>query len=86
MAAERAPVVSIGVPVYNGERFVQRALVSLLAQDFGDLEVVVSDNASTDCTPEICRGYAAAEHPLLPAGNQHRRGAELQPRVPPLQR
>ncbi len=59
-----APVVSIGVPVYNGERFVREALTSLLAQDFGDLEVVVSDNASTDGTEEICRDLARADHRL----------------------
>jgi glycosyltransferase involved in cell wall biosynthesis len=57
-------VVSIGVPVYNGERFVGEALTSLLAQDFGDIEVVVSDNASTDGTEEICRDLAASDRRL----------------------
>ena len=53
------PLVSIGVPVYNGEAFLERALDSLCAQDYEHLEIIVSDNASTDNTPKICR--AAAE-------------------------
>lgn len=48
-----APRVSVGIPVRNGERFVRRAIESVLAQDLEDLEVVVSDNASTDDTPSI---------------------------------
>jgi glycosyltransferase involved in cell wall biosynthesis len=51
------PLVSIGLPVYNGERFLPRALDSLLAQTFTDFELVISDNASTDKTSEICQAY-----------------------------
>ena len=51
------PRVSIGLPVYNGERFLSRALDSLLAQTFTDFELVISDNASTDKTKEICQAY-----------------------------
>lgn len=50
-------MVSIGLPVYNGERFIERALNSLLAQSFKDFELIISDNASTDCTEKICRKY-----------------------------
>jgi glycosyltransferase involved in cell wall biosynthesis len=46
------------MPVYNGERFLAEALDSILAQDFGDFELIISDNASTDATQEICEGYA----------------------------
>lgn len=52
------PVVSIGMPVYNGERFIRDALNSLLAQTFTDFELIISDNASTDATGSICRDYA----------------------------
>lgn len=52
------PVVSIGMPAYNGERYLRQALDSLLAQDYGNFELIISDNASTDTTPEICRAYA----------------------------
>ena len=57
----RAPIVSVGMPVYNGERFIEEALDSILAQSFDDFELVISDNASTDRTPEICRAYAAKD-------------------------
>jgi glycosyltransferase involved in cell wall biosynthesis len=53
-----SPVVSIGLPVYNGERYLVAALDSLLGQTFGEFELIVSDNASTDRTGEICREYA----------------------------
>lgn len=53
--------VSIGMPVYNGERYLRQALASLLAQDFTDFELIVSDDASTDATREICLEYAAKD-------------------------
>lgn len=55
------PPVTIGLPVYNGERYVAAALDSLLAQSFGDFALLISDNASTDRTAEICRDYAARD-------------------------
>jgi len=55
------PRVSIGMPVYNGEKFIRDALDSLLAQTFTDFELIISDNASTDDTEAICRGYAAKD-------------------------
>ncbi|MBM4423645.1 MAG: glycosyltransferase [Chloroflexi bacterium] len=51
------PLVSIGLPVYNGERFIRQALDSLLAQEYGNFELIVSDNASADRTGEICQQY-----------------------------
>lgn len=48
---------TIGIPVYNGSRFVAEAIEAALAQTYGDLEVVIADNASTDGTPAICRDY-----------------------------
>jgi glycosyltransferase involved in cell wall biosynthesis len=50
-------LVSIALPVYNGERFVGDAIESILSQDFTDFELVISDNASTDATSEICRRF-----------------------------
>jgi glycosyltransferase involved in cell wall biosynthesis len=52
------PRLSIGLPVFNGERFLRDSLDSLLAQSFADFELIISDNASTDGTAEICREYA----------------------------
>jgi glycosyltransferase involved in cell wall biosynthesis len=55
------PKVSVGLPVYNGARYVEAALASLAAQDFAAFEVVMCDNASTDATGEICRSFAARD-------------------------
>jgi glycosyltransferase involved in cell wall biosynthesis len=53
--------VSVGMPVYNGEAFLAEAIDGVLSQDFKDLELIISDNGSTDSTPEICARYAAAD-------------------------
>src|SRR5438105_6865480 len=55
------PMVSIGLPVYNGETYLPQVLDSVLAQSFSDFELIISDNASTDSTEMICRKYAAAD-------------------------
>lgn len=52
------PLVSIGMPVYNGEKYIKEALDSLLAQTFTDFELIISDNCSTDNTLKICKEYA----------------------------
>lgn len=53
-----SPAVSIGMPVFNGERLISQAIRSLLYQSFGDFELIISDNSSTDRTPDICKFYA----------------------------
>lgn len=50
--------ISIGVPVYNSEKFIRKKLDSLLEQTFTDFEVIISDNASTDLTSKICEEYS----------------------------
>jgi glycosyltransferase involved in cell wall biosynthesis len=55
------PLVSIGLPVRNGERTVGRAIRSVLEQDHAHLELVISDNASNDGTAEICRELARSD-------------------------
>ena len=57
MKDENQPLVSVGVPVFNGEKSLARALDSLLGQDYPNLEITISDNASTDATLEICKEY-----------------------------
>ncbi len=52
------PLVSIGFAVRNGALYLAQALDSILAQTFTDFEVIISDNASTDATEDICRKYA----------------------------
>lgn len=56
-AAGSEPTVSIGLAVFNGERYLREAIDSILAQTFTDFELIISDNASTDGTAEICREY-----------------------------
>ena len=51
------PKVSIGMPVYNGEKYIKQAIDSVLTQTFTDFEFIISDNASTDQTENICREY-----------------------------
>jgi glycosyltransferase involved in cell wall biosynthesis len=59
--ARDTPTLSIGLPVYNGEHFLGEALNALLAQTYRDFELIISDNASTDRTADICRDYAAQD-------------------------
>lgn len=59
-----SPLVTIGMPIYNEERFLENSLRSLLAQDYENLQILISDNASTDATAEIGAG-AAADDPRV---------------------
>lgn len=52
-------LVSVGVPVLNGEKWISRALDSLLTQNYDNLEILISDNASSDDTFKICSEYAS---------------------------
>lgn len=53
----KSPTVSIGLPVYNGEDYISEAIESVLAQTYGDFELIISDNGSTDATQSICRSF-----------------------------
>jgi glycosyltransferase involved in cell wall biosynthesis len=53
--------VTIGLPVRNGARYIREAVDSILAQTYGDFELLISDNASTDDTEQICQAYAARD-------------------------
>ncbi len=67
--------VSVGFPVYNGERYLARALASVQNQTWDDLEIVISDNGSTDRTEEICREVARADSRVRYVRNETNRGA-----------
>ena len=58
---ENTPKISIGLPVYNGVRFIHKRLESLLSQTFTDFELIISDNASTDSTSDICKEFASKD-------------------------
>ena len=69
------PILSIGVPVYNGERYLAEALDSLMAQSFRDFELIIADNASTDRTAEIGTAYAAKDPRIRYVRNERNIGA-----------
>jgi glycosyltransferase involved in cell wall biosynthesis len=71
----RSPRVSIGLPVYNGNGYLEAALDSLLNQTFSDFELIISDNASTDRTEEICKTYAAKDRRIHYYRNERNLGA-----------
>ena len=54
-----APKISVGMPVFNGERYIGTAIESVLNQTVGDFELIIADNASTDRTRDICLQYVA---------------------------
>jgi glycosyltransferase involved in cell wall biosynthesis len=71
-----APTVSIGVPVYNGEAYLDAALASLLGQTWTDFEVIVCDNASTDATAAIAAAWAARDPRVTVYRNESNIGLE----------
>lgn len=58
------PLVSIGIPVYNEQRFLEKALISLLAQDYPNIEILITDNGSTDASPSIIQKFQE-KHPNI---------------------
>jgi glycosyltransferase involved in cell wall biosynthesis len=73
-----SPLVTVGIPVYNDEKYVAIAIGDILAQTYQNIEIVISDNCSTDGTGDICWGYASKdariryvrqEYNLGPLGN-----------------
>jgi glycosyltransferase involved in cell wall biosynthesis len=69
------PLVSIGLPVYNGGNYLRTAVENVLSQTYDDLELVISDNASTDDTAEICREAAARDRRVRIHRNDQNVGA-----------
>ena len=67
--------ISIGLPVYNGARYLRRTIETILAQSFPDFELILLDNASTDETPDICQTYAAVDNRIRVLRNRHNIGA-----------
>jgi glycosyltransferase involved in cell wall biosynthesis len=70
------PLISVGMPVYNGERYVAQAIEAILAQTYANFELVISDNASTDATVAICEAYAAHDPRIRVHRNESNRGGD----------
>ncbi|WP_083330806.1 glycosyltransferase family 2 protein [Halofilum ochraceum] len=75
MGRDDRPSISVGMPVYNGEPYVESALRSVLDQTFDDFELIVCDNASTDRTSEIVRDLASSDRRIRYSCNERNLGA-----------
>lgn len=71
----KTPTVSVGLPVCNGQKFIGKAIESILNQDFHDFELIISDNSSTDDTGDICQQYARMDDRIRYYRNETNMGA-----------
>ncbi len=69
------PLVSVGIPIYNGEKFLEATLESILSQTYSSLEIVIFDNASSDGTRKICEAYASKDNRIQYHRNEKNLGA-----------
>lgn len=69
------PRLTIGLPVYNGENYLAESIEALLSQSYGDFELIIADNASTDDTAEICRHYLGIDSRIKYIRHPHNIGA-----------
>lgn len=69
--------VSIGMPVYNGEKYIEKAIQSILSQTYNNIELIISDNASTDRTREICCYYRRSDKRVRYVRNDKNFGARF---------
>lgn len=71
----KKPKLSVGVPVFNGQKYLHQALDCLLAQDMEDFELIISDNGSTDESEAICREYARRDRRIRYIRSEQNHGA-----------
>jgi glycosyltransferase involved in cell wall biosynthesis len=69
------PLVSIGVPIYNDEKWLRNSLDHLLAQDYKNIEIIIADDVSSDNSSVICREYAAKDQRVKFFQNKFNLGA-----------
>lgn len=72
---DNQPVVSIGLPVFNGEDYIEETIRHILDQSYPDFELIITDNASTDKTREICLDYASRDQRIKYYRSQSNLGA-----------
>jgi len=58
----KVPKVTIGIPVFNGDQFLRKSIESIINQSYQDIEIIISDNCSTDNTQTICLEYASRDN------------------------
>lgn len=71
------PRLTVGLPVYNGEDFLAESIEALLGQTYGEFELLISDNASTDGTADICQKYAKLDNRIRYVRQPHNIGLRL---------
>ena len=74
MGAE--PTISVGMPVFNGQEYLEPAIRSILDQSFVDFELIIADNASTDATADICREFERLDSRITYVRNPQNLGAD----------
>ncbi|MGH7214259.1 MAG: glycosyltransferase family 2 protein [Tepidisphaeraceae bacterium] len=74
MGSKHRYKVAIGLPVYQGERYLAEAVESILRQTEGDFELIISDNASTDATEQVARAYASRDRRVRYVRNEQNFG------------
>ena len=79
--SRQTPIVSIGLPVFNGARYLAEAIESVLAQTMDDFELIIADNASTDDTAQICKVYMARDARIQYVRNETNIGAHANHRL-----
>ena len=75
MVRSGVPKVSVGMPAYNSARWIDSSIRSILEQSFTDLELIISDNASTDGTYELCMQFAKQDPRIRVLRNERNVGA-----------
>jgi glycosyltransferase involved in cell wall biosynthesis len=71
---QKSPKVSVCIPVYNRPVYVAEAIESVLQQTFTNFELIVTDNCSTDNTPQIVQSYAQQDRRISYYRNEHNLG------------
>lgn len=74
MEKNLTPAITIGIPVFNGEKYIQQRLENILSQTFQNFIVVLSDNASTDSTPKICQDFKSKDKRIQYFQQEHNIG------------
>ena len=75
LLADLRPRVSIGLPIFNAVRYLEQSLDSIRSQTYRNFELIISDNASTDASEEICRRQAAEDPRIRYHRNPRNQGA-----------
>ena len=71
------PLVTIGIPVFNGEKYIRKAIDSILAQTFCNFNCIISDNGSTDQTEIICKEYEKKDERITYVKQGENRGVDF---------